>query len=225
MTFQLIFEPGMFKDLASYLRAIGGAASAAGRDTTLVMAVNMHSDVQRRYTEGPSPALHPSTLEKRRQGKRPGKTPGVRKYAGVKPLFRSGKMSRLVERVGRASGKTSTQFVRLKPGRRMSGGGRSDMVGAVNEFGGSWFVPIPPWARAYLRALAMGIAGKAKSVRVSDTWSIAFITIPKRPVWVPAFEAMISRQPMEFAKIFGRKLKQRTRQYKIDGKPIEIVFG
>lgn len=224
MSFQITFPPKQFKELNAFLDNVQHAAVQSGGLVTRLIGQRFRDAVSRQYAYGAGAPLSRGASQKREQGKRTGRTPRLRKYPGLRPLFRSGRLSRLIavtHRIGQ-NGSTSTVFVRAA---RTSGGGKSDIVAAINEFGGTWFVPIPPWARTYLRALMLGVAGTSTPVRVQgDFWLISMVKIPARPIWMPLFQQLLMTQPAGFAHLFGKDFNRRLSNLRVNGQPLTVTF-
>jgi hypothetical protein len=71
----------------------------------------------------------------------------------------------------------------------------------------------------------LGVAGTNTPVNVKgDFWLISLITIPMRPVWMPAFTGLLSRQPQEYARVFQTEFNRKMQSFRINGQPVNIVL-
>lgn len=184
----------------------------AGHATMRRTAAEYGKRVQKNYLVGgvASAPLHPGTVQKRLQGKTAGKRPAISPKSGIMPLGKS--LFSLVQVISRGSGsaKSSTSRVRIRAGVPMSGGYTSERVAAINEFGETHTITSTPAMRAYLRALALGVAGTDELVAPKSVETLTIlIRIPARPVWTPPLTAIAASHPRLFArKMIGILQKQ-----------------
>ncbi len=212
MSARLDVNPKQFRDCVRALDMLPRAALAAGAATTRKMARTYQTSVQRGYAAGTGVPLAPGTREKRAQGKRGGAAPAIPKFPGSKPLNRSGTLSSLVELQTRVRGRIVDNVVRIQPGVPLPHGGVSHLVARVHEVGRIVTFTASPRVRTFLRALALGVAGTDTLVQAVSMDPISItVRIPARPIWIPTFKNMLSRQPTEFARIFTSELQKRTK--------------
>jgi hypothetical protein len=97
----------------------------------------------------------------------------------------------------------------------------AERVAVIQEFGTSVSFVADISVRAYLRALAQGVAGTGESVTARGGPLQITIRIPARPVWMPAFEAMTRSPfgPNGVVFIFAQELRRHT------GLPINFSAG
>lgn len=185
------------------------AAQRAGQKAVDKAALAFEREVKRGYRSGDHTPLAPSTLQKRKQGKRRGATPAIPVYRGSRPLYRSGRLIELIERRSKRTRTTYELGIGIRRGVRMPGGGLSDRVALVHEQGRTFTVTASSRARTYLRALALGVAGTADAVASPGPGSISItVRIPARPVWGPAFAKVAGSGGQQFRAVFGAAMKQ-----------------
>lgn len=203
-------EMKLNSNVAKQMLKLRNAIVPAGQVTVDKMAEQFHRDVIKLYKEGgvQKRPYAKGTIQKYLQGKRAGSTPAKPAKLGAKPL---GSLYKLVELKKRKTSRGANNRIYIRAGVPMSGGGLSEMVAKINEFGSTHTVVASTRARTYLRALAMGVAGTGVLVRpVNAKPLLITIKIPPRPVWQPAFVRMLSRQPKEFAHTLVKELKAKT---------------
>jgi hypothetical protein len=209
-----------FKKCQKQLERLPKIATVAGQVAMEKIAEAYAEEVRVRYNSGQHTPLAASTIEKRLQGKRSGRSPRIPRVAGTKPLFRTGKLASMVTLKKRRSGKTGSTRVFVPANRKLTGGGSAQQVGATHEFGATFTVLAQVHVRAYLRALAMGVAGTNAKVKARSTRPLQItVRIPARPIWIPALQKIIQEQPMGprgFARLFAQEFGRRLR--------VQVVF-
>jgi hypothetical protein len=108
----------------------------------------------------------------------------------------------------------STRRVAIRPGRSIRPTRtKSEVAAAIYEFGAIYTRTLSPEAQYYLRALMAGIAGTGQ--KLQNVGHLApktvTITIPRRPVWVPAIKALHAQQLTGrngFAVVFAQELQR-----------------
>ena len=192
------------KAMSRLLAEIRPKLVVAGRNATEQLAIRYQADVQRRYKSGAHAQLKSSTMSKRRQGKREGRAPAIPPAAGAKPLFRTGKLASSVRRERRVRGTGATFRVFIDPGSMTNEPTPRSLarVAAVHEFGHTISIVADVSVRAYLKALALNVAGTHTRVGGPNKTISITVFIPKRPVWVPAFEELLARAATDFQMMF-----------------------
>lgn len=211
----LVFSKEQFRELQEELQRLKGAFIRAGDAAMESLAMEFQKQVIQGYMKGGAgPPLAKSTLDTRQQGKRAGRRPRKPKFAGTTALRQTGKLMKLLEIKSSKGVRAAKHHVRIRGGLRMSGGGESMQVAMVHEFGATFSVAADVAMRAYLLALARGVAGSSVNVAVPPGTRNITIRIPARPVWVPAWLPMIKKSgftgPKGFTPRFQKALKRQT---------------
>jgi hypothetical protein len=210
---EIVVNRQEFARVTSGLDQFRRDAVAAGEEAVRIMAEGYAQNVRMRYAGagGRVRGLKSSTTLKRSQGKLKGVSKAIPAFPDNRPLFQTGHLWQSVETI-----KTDKRgwIVRIRPGTRTLWGGRSNLVAAVHEFGHTFSFVATVRVRAYLRAVAMGIAGTNQPVprgRLGDTQIT--VRVPARPVWLPAMLDVTAEQPfgpLGFATLFARELSIRS---------------
>jgi hypothetical protein len=184
------------------------AGEAAGALMISELAELYRRDVIKNYRAGAGTPLTRSTIEARQQGKRAGVYPARAGNSSPHPLIDTGHMVGLVRTYKR---KRNSWSVQIHPSGRARHGGNASKVAAMLEFGATMTIGTSVRMRSYLRALALGVAGSSVNVSAPATPAVLVIRIPPRPIWMPAFVAMVRKQPigeMGFGTIFAKHFRK-----------------
>lgn len=195
------------------IRRIPREAVTVGTQVMDDMADELTLDLRANYAAGgaPSSPLAEGTVQRRVQGKNAGARSGLQARPAGPPLNENGVLINLIRKMRKQDSKRGVVKVFLQPGVPMRGGGPSEMVGAIMEFGETHSFLANARVRTYLRALALGVAGQPVEVwPVSRKPIVITIRIPARPVWQPAILNMMSTKAPQFGKMFFTKLSART---------------
>lgn len=211
----LVVSRKQFQELQEDLVRISKAFIRAGDEAMEALSEEFRGTLVEGYIRGGAgPPLAKTTLDTRQQGKRAGRRRRKPKFAGTSPLRQTGKLMKLIEIKHKRTARQEQYRVRIRPGLRMSGGGTSEQVAMVHEFGATFSVAADEAMRVYLLALAKGVAGSAVNVAVPPGTRSITIRIPARPVWIPAWMPMISDAgfsgPKGFVPRFQKALRRRT---------------